>query len=82
MLEFLGLFASLAELLGYIAQLGKLANFNKVNLATTARLVFFAQLASSFGCVCSLPTLLPHFSLQFSIHVHENRYKCAKSNCS
>lgn len=38
----------------------------------------FAELASSFGCVYSLPTLLIHLSLQFtSIHVHGNRYKRA-----
>jgi len=50
MLEFLGLFASLAELLGYIAQLGKLAN--STQLAATAHL--FLKLHIWFFCRVSI----------------------------
>jgi hypothetical protein len=52
MLEFLGLFARLAELLGYIAQLGKLANSSKTQLAATAHL--FLKLHIWFFCRVSI----------------------------
>ena len=54
MLEFLGLFASLAELMGYIAQLGKLANSSKTHLGATERLVLLLSedhRLVAYGCV-------------------------------
>ena len=75
-----GAFGSLAEL-GY-SSAGQACQFQQGQPCHYSTFGSFAQLALSFGCVYSLPTLLPRFSLQFSIHVHGNRYKRAESNCS
>ena len=53
-LFWIGLFGSLAKLLGYIAQLGKLANSSKTHLGATERLVLLPSedhRLVAYGCV-------------------------------